>query len=468
MKPSRSLIAGVILSIAVAMLFMLSAAAPAMSSGGQANPAVATAGGIQPYATLDSNVTWSEFHSGWKTLEYSNGTANLTLNAELSPFYKNPISVNPADIIAPGYLQGDHLGSFAIWQDASLWGWAGGNTATNQTRSVSNATVNGETVIQEKDAVSGNVPVSPYASICIPRNDYLSQNIEYDYLTVIAGFNAPSNSASAAIVNVANQTGASNMQIKVAPGSVGYISVPLSQTKVNLNTTAGKGYSNELQVQTVVALPSKGTVTGTYTVTIYGMAFTTYAFSLGENSTGATVSKSSGNALLSSLNPSFKWKDITDGGYTVAISQPLQNLTTQQNAISSGNYIEQVEYQGSFKLPSAPDLSYGPAQLTEQFNISTSQVTVLDINGVSYLTTISGKNGTITLSSAVNPTSTTTYLEIVHYTSTQWDAVSGPPGFFSVQGIEYYFDEIVLGIMALVGLGGGAAAIHIKNLRKVR
>ena len=117
-----------------------------------------------------------------------------------------------------------------------------------------------------------------------------------------------------------------------------------------------------------------------------------------------------------------------------------------------------MEYPGQFDLPSAPDLSYGSANLTEQFNVSTAQTQVLDINGVSYLSTISGKNGTIELLSSVNPNSQTQFLQIVDYTQSQWNSISVAPGIFTIAGIEYYWWIAVGGLATLIGLA--AAAKH--------
>ena len=212
----------------------------------------------------------------------------------------------------------------------------------------------------------------------------------------------------------------------------------------------------------------KTTRAADYTFTVYGLAFTDYPLTLGQNATGATISQSGNSAKLSTLDPDFAWQAITDNGYTAAVSQPLQNLTTQQSAINTLNYIEQVEYQGQFNLPTAPDISYGAANLTEHFNVSTLQTQVLDINGVSYLSTISGKNNTIQLLSSVNPNGQTQFLQVVDYTQSQWTSISSPPGIFTLAGIEYYWEEFIIAILAIVGVGGGAASRHASNLRNVK
>ena len=202
-------------------------------------------------------------------------------------------------------------------------------------------------------------------------------------------------------------------------------------------------------------------------MTLDYLSITSSPMYLGASTTNNEITNGSGLIHLSTFSPDFSWKSI-DNGYTVAVSQSPQNLTTQQSEISGNpSYVEQVTYEGNYFLPTAPDLSYSSSVISEKFNVSTSQTTVLDINGLSLLNTISGKNGTITLMT-VNPNQKTTLIQIVDYTSTQWTTVSGPPGFFSVNGILYYFDEIVLGIIAVVGLAGGAAVARTRSLRRVK
>ena len=93
------------------------------------NPAASSSANIQPNPTLNTNITWSTFHKGWNPLEYSNGSGNLTLETGMSSIYANPISVNPADLVAPGALQSDKLGSYGNWTNLSLY-QTGANNAS--------------------------------------------------------------------------------------------------------------------------------------------------------------------------------------------------------------------------------------------------------------------------------------------------------------------------------------------------
>lgn len=440
-------------------LFAIIGTAMFLLSGGisfAATPAGPTH--IQPDPTLNVNATWSTFNSSWNPLEYYNGTSYNNLSTSTSNYYANPITINPTDIIAKGALQNEPTGAI-YWNNTAEWSWAGGLTATNQSRSISSTTSNGITQITLTDSITGNISNTPYAILSIPINDYPSDNPAYDYITTISELTAPTNSHATMNILIANNSGdyGTPQKINSPPNQPLTIEHNLIYPSATFNTSAGNGYSNFARIQPILYLPNP-TITGTYTITIYAFSMTSYPLTYGTNYTGAAITSSIGNLKLSSFAPSFKYKEISDNGYTVAVSQSLQDLTTQQNAISSGNYIEQVEYQGDFALPSAPDLSYGPANLTEQFNVSTSQTQVLDINGVSYLSTISGKNGTIQLLSPANPNSQIQFLQIVDYTQSQWNTISNSPGLFTLAGIEYYWWIAVGGLATLIGLG--AAAKH--------
>ena len=430
------------------------------------NPAATSSANIQPNPTLNTNVSWSVFNHGWSPLEYSNGSANLSLNAQPSALYPNYISVNPADIQANGTLTHDKLGSMTTaWDNLSWVDYSGTGSSASIT-----TLPNGE--IQIKDNTSTTVSVGATYGLYIYTSCFPSNNPQYDYLTIIAGLSGPAMTGVSASIEVWNESASAGFIGTMYPGQTSYLSENLAtlQEKDGYGSTfntSGKGATSRLEIYPGMGLPSSST-TETYTFTIYGIAFTDYALTLGQNATGATISQSGTHALLSSFAPSFPWTGVTGDGYTAAISQPLQNLTTQQSAINTLNYIEQVEYQGQFNLPTAPDLTYGSANITEHFNVSTSQTQVLDINGVSYLSTISGKNNTVLLLSSVNPNGQTQFLQIVDYTQSQWTSISSPPGIFSLAGIEYYWEEFIIAILAIVGVGAGAASRHASNLRKAK
>ena len=415
---------------------------------------------IQPNPTLNTNITWSSFNSSWGELEYYNGTAYNNLSASPSTVYKNSIAVNPTDLIAPGVLQNDKTGG-NIWNSASnttTGGYTTGNGigTVHTSGTFKDAGVNEYYLETNTTAASG---VSFYiAPPAIPATEYPSANPAYDYLTV--AYELHGNALNGAEASTQFHNGSASTITEYAQvNQPVYYSLSLAQ----IHAMTGLGYNitgtqtgSEIAPLIYINLPETAT-NEEFNLTLTAYSMTDYPIILGQNSTGAAISQTTGNAHLSSFKPSVPMT-VIDGGYTAAVSQPLQNLTTQQNAISSGNYIEQVEYQGLFDLPTAPDLSYGPANLTEAFNISTTQTQVLDINGVSYLSTISGKNGTVQLLSSVNPNSQSQFLQIVDYTQSQWNSISVAPGIFTIAGIEYYWWIAVGGLATLIGLA--AAAKH--------
>ena len=460
MKSSKALGVAAIVSIAVVFLFLTSAAAPAMSSS-QANAFTSQANAnLLPNPVLNSNITWSTFHSGWKPLEYSNGTKNLTLNAGLSTTYKNPISINPTDIEAFGSIQNEKVGGY-YWNKTTEW------TKYSAGASFGTGTLGKSTTIVM--TMNGNSTAAKTMSyyLYIPITNYPSANPAFDYVTASYTLTGPKTIGVSGEVYASNSSSTGRIKgSTITPGQTYFYSQPLTSVLgAKFNTTTGKGYSSALLINPQMGLPA---TTGTWTLTITGLALTDYQISLGTNNTGQPVANNL-NPKMTVFDPTnLAWTEIANGGYQVAVSQPLQNITTQQSEISGNpKYVEQVTYQGNYVMPSAPDLSYSSSVISERFNVNASQTTVLDINGQSLLSTISGKNGTITLMT-VNPTQKSTLIQIVDYTSSQWESVSGPPGFFSVNGILYYFDEIVLGIIAVVGLAGGAAVARTRSLRRVK
>ena len=456
------------MTILIAVLMILSALVivlPGMQGREYGmNPAVTSSGNIQPNPTLNTNVSWSIFNSSWNPLEYTNGTANLTLNAGTSAFYANPISIKTQDIISKGHLQGNNV-SGTIWNTATPTTsntYAKTGTINIGSESEPYLTINGSGSTGT-GAIMSSMPV-------ITTSSLPSDNLQYDYITYGAFLTGTDITGANAHLTIFNGTANTLCAFYITPGQSIYFSLSLAQLQSMVD---GKGFNitgsntaTQYLLKPSLNLPAAPT-TDTLTLTVFAFALTEYPITLGLNSTGATPTNIIGSAQLASFHPSEPMV-IYNNGYSVAVSQPLQNLTTQQSAVSTLNYIEQVEYQGQFNLPTAPDLSYGSANITERFNVSTSQTQVLDINGVSYLSTISGKNNTVLLLSSVNPNGQTQFLQIVDYTQSQWTSISSPPGIFTLAGIEYYWEEFIIAVLAIVGVGGGAAARHASNLRKVK
>ena len=477
----------VLLTLLIASLFFAVSAGPALTSQGsqiQANSFTASQG-IQPYMTMNTNITWSTFYNGWSPLEYNTSTRNNTLNTQLNSNYANPITVNPADIVAPGVLQNEKVGG-QYWNNTQYWNLPSTNGGSVLTKNI--GTYNGESTIifaaNTSKTSSNALPMNTQ----IPIADLPSSNPNYDYITIIYGVSGTPQTGVSGNFQVANYN-ATNVENAIditsnqssyepstngaAPllGQTTYMSVSLGWMNAHMTgqkfNISGNNPISSITISPILVIP-KSTTNQTYSLTIYGLSLTTIPLTIG-NANSNTAEAYTGTTIpLTTLNPDYQYTAIENNGYTVATSQPLLNTTISQTAISNGSYIEEVQTQGQFKLPSAPDLTYGSANITEQLNVSSSQVLVLDINGLSYLSSISGKNGTINLIGSVNPTSSTSFLEIVEYTSSQWNSISGPPGFFSVAGVEYYFDEIVLGLTALLGIGGAAAHRRAAQLRRVK
>ena len=230
-----------------------------------------------------------------------------------------------------------------------------------------------------------------------------------------------------------------------------YFSVPLSKiTQV----------SNPQRVSIVLTLNYPSGANMNIATTIYGMALTTTPYTIGtaiNNNTTYTPTGASGNIHLNSFSPNFAYSEVSNNGYTVALSQELQNATISQSSINTAGYVEEATYQGVLQLPSAPDLTYGTANITMQIALPGTQYKVMNVNGVSYTGTISTmKNGTFSAGTA-NPNNANSVIVEAYYTSAEWDKVSSPPGFFSdpIGTIEYYW-YIFLGVaLGAIGLGAG-------------
>ena len=443
------------IAIIATALFLLAAAAPAAAPESSMQPA-STTQNYTPAPTMNTNVTWSTFNSAWSPLEYTNGTANQSLNADMSSFYANPISINTADVVANGTLQND---SFAgtVWDATAQT--AVGTFAKGTATSSTLTTIDG---VKER-TITANLSEAGTSIICTQNTASLSQlpsnNPQYDYVTVGMLFTGPPVTGAIGKLNIYNGSntisGVKPMS-GLTPGQAVYFSQNLAQIEqengysTGLNTT-GKGALSQLNLQFTLSLPA-GPSADTFTLTLFALALTTYPIILGTNSTGKTPDQFTGNALLSNFHPTSPMQVVNDG-YSVAVSQPMQNITEQQTSINDGSYTEQATYQGIFSLPTAPDLSYSASNITVPLTINGNQYEVANLNGASYLSSIeTHTNGTFSFG-IVNPNSQNSIVLEVKYTTSQWDASSSAPSFFTLAGIEYYWWVAVLGVMGLIGLG---------------
>ena len=445
----KTIIAGSV--IFVSFLFVLMAFAPALSGAGQEiQPATAEKSYI-PNPTLNTNISWNTFYSTWSPEEYNNGTANTSLNAGYSTFYKNPISVSPVDIEAYGLLQNDKIGG-QYWNNTTIWtvtagvvkGTAGLGKATQITMSYTTANSN-----------------ATYNHMCItiPVADYPSANLAYDYVTGIIGLNGPTVTGTTTNVFGVNSTGGKGIipNVCITPGQQIYFSMPITSIKgVGFNTTTGAGYSSSIKIQININTPSGAPTGDTWTATLGGLAFTDYAIPLGTNSTGAAVVNEINPTLKTFGSTALTYNEVLNSGYSVAVSQTMQNITESQTSISDGSYIEQATYQGTLSLPTAPGLTYNTANISLGMTLPGSQYEVATLNGASYLSGVEAKDNGTYYFGTVNPNSPNSMILEAKYTASQWDASTHAPSFFTLRGLEYYWWVGVIAGLSVIGLGAAA------------
>ena len=441
--------------IFIAFLFILMAFSPALAGTGQGiQPATAEKSYI-PNPEMNTNITWSTFHNGWTPLEYAvNGTANATLNTGLSTIYANPISVNPTDIQSP-ILQTEKIDG-SQWQNLSKWvitenpgGFA--NTVSNTSTTVA------YTGVSDNPLGGGAGMTATYE---IPVSALPSTNPAYDYVTFDVGFTKNTSDAWGAQIGIGNATSGGYI-IGIASGHNLYMSESLAQitaqSGIEFNTSAGAGYTPYITVNLQLNAPPDS-VNSTNVLTLSALGISEIPYTLGtqtQNGSQVAITTATGNARLSSFNPDFAWTSITNGGYSVATSQAMQSITESQASLT-GKYAEELTYQGTMTLPTAPDLSYGGSNITMALPINGSQFSVAQINGVSVLSTLNGQsNGTFVFGS-VNPNNPNSIIIQFKLTQAQWNASSGAPSFFSVRGLEYYWWVGLIGALSAIGLGAAA------------
>ena len=316
--------------IFIAFLFILMAFSPALAGTGQGiQPATAEKSYI-PNPTLNSNVSWSTFYNGWNPLEYAvNGTANATLNTGLSTIYQNPISVNPTDIYPMINFNNATLNRDNFYYSGNSGGIAASDSATPHANRTyySWTSTDGHIVIK----ATGNATVAESGLLYynVPVGSLPSSNPNYDYFTMIAGVSGAS--ATGTIFKL--KAGA---EINSAPGTSILAQTTTETTLYGSQSLGSEGYNlSALDSATAIGIGIGFTIPAgdlnVYTITIYGIGLTEQAISLGTqagvNGTTHAITNGTGNIAMTSFNPDFKWNDITNGGYTVATSQPMQNIT---------------------------------------------------------------------------------------------------------------------------------------------
>lgn len=447
-------------AIFIALIFLM---APIGAASHSISPATITSTNYQPNPTLNTQATWSTFNSSMAYNQYINATGGKAyLNVQNGT--GNYISVNPGDIQSK-YLQGDNITTLGAW-DSTAWTLSSnGGLQTTIGKSGTSEYI----TATENSTAAGNV----VGSYIIPLSDLISNSPTFNYLTVQYKFTGDAQTGTDAKMCIFNGTDgtASNSVGIIYPGQSGYFTLNLAQIqkmgKGTFNIT-GSGAMKELEIAPTI---NEQAGTNTYNLSILGMALTTYPIMLGYNATGAPVTQAYGNGYMSVFKPAVPM-NIINSGYTENLTQSmsLTNYTTTQTPITSGSYIEQVGYQATFSLPSSPDLSYSASNFSLPLSVPASQFQVLDVNGVSYLSSLGNKtNGTAVLLSSVNPTTPITYLAYVDYTATQWQSISHPAGIFTYDGIAYYYFIAIGVVAALIGLGVAAkrANTTAKQIEKV-
>jgi len=459
------------LPVLIAGIFIAMALAPVVSQSGgasQIQPTTTTATTVNetmPY--LNTNVTWSAFNSSMTPNEYLNGTDQPQyINAEPSTFYQNYISVNPAHIIAPKVLQADNLGDSPASWDKSLWSYV--NVLANTTATVTWANVSGlgETKYTiDKTGSNSNSYVQTEMGYNIKATNYSSQNLNYDYLTAIFSVSVPTSSGAVGYIDLWNSTGAGHTATPYITSGSYYFSESLAQIQkengytTTWNTTAVKGYSSYLLIDPSLNIPS-GAPNGDYSITLNGLAMTTYPITFGSNSTGSVITSSTGNLQLSDFHPDIQNVSIVNAGYTEALSQPMSmglNYTYTQAQLTGSEYIEENTREANLEFPTGSDISYSNSNISLVLNgVTGDQIGIYNINGVSYSSSVSTMHGNQTLySGSVNPNQPNNVIIQTEYTAQQWNSITQAPFFLSVQGIEYYWWIFLIGTFGAIGIFAG-------------
>lgn len=460
---------------------------------------------IEPNPMLEGNVTMSIHQPGWASLEYNTQygtTANLTASTDARDL--NPYQVNPTLIQAPGILQGEMVGN-TYWNTTSAWSSSVISTGAIQPTPNGGAvykmgvsTYNGEPAVYQtlNTSASGNNALG--LGITFENTVLPSTNPAFDFITIGFSF-TQTGSAQGTYVDVHVDNGTSNInaplsynltthevtalgapkgtEVTVQPTGYFFFSASLAQLSSSvegLNLTAGPSYDAGHVEIVLSAVVPQTSVVSTTNLTVTDVALSEFPMTLGQYEHNTSVGANTpnieagavSNSSFSTFAPSFAYKSITGGGYTVAIEQaaaqlPSARVSISQTPISSGNYAEQLTYSFLYGLPTAPSLTYDAFKFIDHVNLAPAQYISVTYAGTSYLTDYTAAHAQgnyTTLVSSASPTNNESWVGTVQYTQAQWNSISAPPGFFTVPGINYLWFVLIGVIAGLVGLGSAWAS----------
>ena len=434
------------MAIMIALLFMIMPAAGAV----QAQPAVAST--VQPNIALNTQATWNTFNSSMAYNQYINATGG-TSYLKVANGSGNFISVVPGNIQSKD-LQGENITTVGPW-DSTVWTL--GNTLANTLQTT------GKSGTSEYLAITENATVAqgPFISYTIPVSGLISSSPAFNYVTMQYKLSGPAQTGTYSNIAIGNGS-ATYVLGTINPGQSGYLSLSLAQVErmsgntVSFNTT-GAAAAAELRITAGIRADAGS---NSYNLSILGVALTTYPGELGYNSNGSAVTQAYGTAYMNVFKPAFPMA-VINSGYTENLTQPM-NITTDYKETQtplSGNYIEQVEYTGTLGNITAPEITFTGANITINQDIPSKQIQVLEINGISYINSMNttGSNKTIMLTVA-NPGASYTIIDITDYTSTQWQSIASPAGFFQdptawIEGGIFSALIVVVVFLGFKGLG---------------
>jgi hypothetical protein len=443
-------------------------------------------GNLEPNPFLEGNVTVSNHTYTGGILSFPNGTGQQNLPGFVDPRVVNPVVVNPAGIVAVGLLQNSKVGG-VNWNATASWSTfphSAGQTSTGPTA----VTVNGEPAIQWTVNTTHAATESGLADLSSAINlaQWPSSNPSFDYWTAIftvvcsaactgthAEFivgNASGNCQSyepsyapATGLPTPNGVGTSVRATVTTTPQTYYV----SESQATMSNTAHCGLNATGPGSTASVNPGFWMDTdlqassATVTLTLQALSFSNSQISLGKTywaaSSKANVTQGAfaGNINLSALSPTFTYNYLTGGALTIAVCQSANTVgATSISQLGNANGSETLTYVFQYHFPVAASLSYGAFKLVDIPRLAAWQYLSVSFGGAAYTSVYqvtSNVGNYTTVVASVSPTASNSWVGTVTYTGVQWDAISQAPGFFSTNGLEYWWFVLIGAILAAAG-----------------